>query len=410
MTEVFDKQVAELNLDRSEWQLVKFGDIAIQQKQTVDRENTKLTRYVKGEHMFSEDLHLRKWGELTDEYLGPAFIRKFEEGDILYGSRRTYLRKVVLAPFEGITSNTTFVMKANKERIDKRLLPYIMKSEGFTQHSIKNSKGSVNPYVNWKDLASYEFLLPTPIHQTLIADLLDSIDEVIESEKLSIKRLNLSLEANIEAKIHGVDLAGKTILQVLEEIEKKIKVLPLKKLGKIIKGKGIAKSEVVKVGLPCIRYGELYTKHNRIIRKYHSFITEESASKSIKLSKGDVLLAGSGETISEIGKSASFIGEETVYAGSDIIIFRPDNMDEKYLGYLMNSILVRQQLNKVGTGATVMHIYGSDIEKIKVPAIDRESQKDIGNHLEHIFSNIELMTLHEKQTITLQKSIINQVF
>lgn len=126
--------------------------------------------------------------------------------------------------------------------------------------------------------------------------------------------------------------------------------------------------------------------------------------------KGDVLLAGSGETISEIGKSASFIGEETVYAGSDIIIFRPDNMDEKYLGYLMNSILVRQQLNKVGTGATVMHIYGSDIEKIKVPAIDRELQKDIGNHLEHIFSNIELMKLHEKQTITLQKSLINQVF
>ena len=85
-------------------------------------------------------------------------------------------------------------------------------------------------------------------------------------------------------------------------------------------------------------------------------------------------------------------------------------MDEKYLGYLMNSILVRQQLNKVGTGATVMHIYGSDIEKIKVPAIDRELQKDIGNHLEHIFSNIELMKLHEKQTITLQKSLINQVF
>jgi type I restriction enzyme S subunit len=125
MTDVFEKAVAELNLDRSDWRLVKFGDVAIQQKQAVDRESTKLTRYVKGEHMYSEDLHLRKWGELTDEYLGPAFIRKFEPGDILYGSRRTYLRKVVLAPFEGITSNTTFVIKANEEKIDKRLLPFI---------------------------------------------------------------------------------------------------------------------------------------------------------------------------------------------------------------------------------------------------------------------------------------------
>lgn len=410
MTDVFEKAVAELNLDRSGWQLVKFGDIAIQQKQTVDRENTELTRYVKGEHMYSEDLHLREWGELKDEYLGPAFIRKFEEGDILYGSRRTYLRKVVLAPFEGITSNTTFVVKANETKIDKRLLPYIMKSEGFTQHSIKNSKGSVNPYVNWKDLANYEFLLPSTEHQTFIADLLDSIDELIETEKFTYTKLNLNLEANIEAQIHGVELEGKTINQVLDELVTNVDVLPLSKLGKIFKGKGIAKSEVVETGLPCIRYGELYTKHHRIIRKYHSFITKESASKSIELKKGDVLLAGSGETISEIGKSASFIGEETVYAGSDIIIFRPDNMDEKYLGYLMNSILVRQQLNKVGTGATVMHIYGSDIEKIRVPIIDKDKQKEIGENLEEIFRNITLIKSRENKTITLQKSLINQVF
>ncbi len=101
------EQATELQLDRSDWQLVKFGDVAIQQKESVDRDNTELTRYVKGEHMGSEDLHIREWGELTDEYLGPAFIRKFEEGDILYGSRRTYLRKVVVAHFDGITLKPT---------------------------------------------------------------------------------------------------------------------------------------------------------------------------------------------------------------------------------------------------------------------------------------------------------------
>ena len=84
---MLEQTSGDLEIDRSDWELVKFGDVAIQQKGTVDRENTDLTRYVKGEHMYSEDLHLREWGELKDEYLGPAFIRKFEEGDILYGSR-----------------------------------------------------------------------------------------------------------------------------------------------------------------------------------------------------------------------------------------------------------------------------------------------------------------------------------
>ena len=139
MEEILDKVISELQLDKSKWKLTKFGDVAIQQKQTVDRENTELTRYVQGGHMISEDLHLRAWGELTDEYLGPAFIRRFDEGDILYGSRRTYLRKVAIAPFSGITSNTTFVIKSNEEKIDKRLLPFIMMSEGFTENSIKKT-------------------------------------------------------------------------------------------------------------------------------------------------------------------------------------------------------------------------------------------------------------------------------
>ena len=102
MKEIIEKAVNELKLDKNEWCLTMCGEVAIQQKKSVDRDNTGLTRYVKGEHMWSEDLHLREWGELTDEYLGPAFIRKFEEGDILYGSRRTYLRKVVIAPLMGL--------------------------------------------------------------------------------------------------------------------------------------------------------------------------------------------------------------------------------------------------------------------------------------------------------------------
>jgi len=192
------EQVTELQLDRSDWQLVKFGDVAIQQKESVDRENTELTRYVKGEHMASEDLHLREWGELTDEYLGPAFIRKFEQGDILYGSRRTYLRKVAIAHFDGITANTTFVIKASEARIDKRLLPFVMLSEGFSEHSIRNSKGSVNPYINWKDIADYEFLLPPKHKQAKLAELLWAMDAVVEKEISLLVSIELLRDTNRE--------------------------------------------------------------------------------------------------------------------------------------------------------------------------------------------------------------------
>ena len=183
MKELLAIEKEQFQIDKGSWEIVRFGDVAIQQKKSVNREKTNLSKYVKGEHMYSEDLHLREWGELTDEYLGPAFIRYFEKGDILYGSRRTYLRKVVIAPFEGITSNTTFVIKANEKKIDSRLLPFVMMSEGFTENSIRNSKGSVNPYINWKDIANYEFLLPPKAQQAQLAELLWAMDEVIEKEK-----------------------------------------------------------------------------------------------------------------------------------------------------------------------------------------------------------------------------------
>ena len=192
-------QQAALDLDRSDWDLVSFGDVALKQNTSVDRENTTLTRYIAGEHMGSEDLHLRKWGEITEDYLGPAFTRKFEEGDILYGSRRTYLRKVAVARFDGITANTTFVIKPNEELILKKLLPFLMMSEGFTQHSIRNSKGSVNPYVNWKDIASYELLLPPMDQQAKLAELLWAADKNKESATELPERLRAVQKSKFES-------------------------------------------------------------------------------------------------------------------------------------------------------------------------------------------------------------------
>jgi len=168
--------------------------------------------------MNSEDVHIREFGELADEYLGPAFIRHFKEGDILYGSRRTYLKKVAVAHFEGITSNTTFVINANEKVIDKRLLPFLMLSNKFTEHSIMHSKGSVNPYINWKDLANYEFLLPPQEQQAELADLLWAMDEAIEKDLEVMERLETYKKNYIETFYSDLneDLSKKNLKDIAD--------------------------------------------------------------------------------------------------------------------------------------------------------------------------------------------------
>lgn len=179
----------DIIIDKTGWKKCKFGDVAIQTKGVVDIDNTDLTRYIAGEHMNSEDIHLRKWGNVGDGYLGPAFIRRFNKGDILYGSRRTYLKKVAIADFDGITANTTFVIKAKEELIEPILLVHLMLSDSFTEYSVKNSRGSVNPYINWKDIADYEFLLPPKAEQKRLAELLWAADEMIEKEKKELEKV-----------------------------------------------------------------------------------------------------------------------------------------------------------------------------------------------------------------------------
>ena len=381
MMKVFEKQVAELNLDRSDWQLVKFGDVAIQQKQKVDRENTELTRYVKGEHMYSEDLHLRKWGELTDEYLGPAFIRKFEEGDILYGSRRTYLRKVVIAPFEGITSNTTFVIKANEKKIDRRLLPFIMMSEGYTQHSIKNSKGSVNPYVNWKDLSDYEFLLPSIEQQEDIVNLLCITDEALQKDlenKSKLETISQSFYKNeLFVKCDGKDEFFSNITSIFEV--KRLEQL----INEIQYGISESLSEEDNSGIPVLRMNNLQDgKLDLSDLKYYPAKCGE-LDKFI-LNKGDVLFNRT-NSFELVGK-VSLFNEDGIYSFASYLIrieVDKSKLDPRFLNFYLNSSIGLSKIRKYRTpGVSQSNINATNLKKVPVPLPSLEFQKDLMDRVE----------------------------
>ena len=150
---------------------IKFGDVVKDVKINIDRLNNPYEFYVAGDHMDSEDLTTHRKGRFATDDVGPAFIRVFKPGQILYGSRRTYLKKIAVADFEGICDNTTFVLETKDPLVlEQRLLPFIMLSKDFTTWSIAKSKGSTNPYVLFSDLADFEFELPPLEEQKVLAD------------------------------------------------------------------------------------------------------------------------------------------------------------------------------------------------------------------------------------------------
>ena len=159
-------------------------------------------------------------------------------------------------------------------------------------------------------------------------------------------------------------------------------VKKLYEVGVFSKGKGISKSEANSGNIPAIRYGELYTKHHNVIRKFYSFINSQVASNSIKLKKGDILFAGSGETKEEIGKSVAFINDEETFVGGDIVILSPyKNCEPTFFGYLLNSKEIQKQKSANGQGDAVVHIYSSSLKDVKIPLPPLPEQEAIAEAL-----------------------------
>ncbi len=152
-------------------------------------------------------------------------------------------------------------------------------------------------------------------------------------------------------------------------------ITPIGALGSFSKGSGVRKDEAQSGDYPCLRYGEIYTRHNDYIKRFYSFISKEVAERAKRLRIGDILFAGSGETKEEIGKCVAFLDEFEAYAGGDIVILSPTNVSPLFLGYMLNAPFIQKQKASRGQGDAVVHISAAQLGKVKIPLPPTKSEQ-----------------------------------
>lgn len=184
----------------------------------------------------------------------------------------------------------------------------------------------------------------------------------------------------------------------------------LSSLGSFSKGVGISKADIVPQGAPCIRYAEIYTKYNFQLSQCLSHIPTEIAQKSTPIAYGNILFAGSGETAEDIGKSVAYLGKDTAYASGDIIIFTLKDKKENalFFSYYLNTA-GRQQLNKLGEGQSIVHIYPEELSKVFVPHPLVEEQHRIVEVLETWDKAIQLTRKLIEQKELQKKYLMQQL-
>jgi len=149
-------------------------------------------------------------------------------------------------------------------------------------------------------------------------------------------------------------------------------------IATILKGKGIAKSDVVTDGeRPCIRYGELYTRYGEVIDTVYS--RTNAPLSDLFISHGnDVIIPASGETKLDIAK-ASCVIHDGVALGGDLNVLRTDH-NGVFLSYFLNGSK-RFEIAKVAQGDTVVHLYPSQLQEIFVAAPEPAEQQKIADCL-----------------------------
>ena len=158
----------------------------------------------------------------------------------------------------------------------------------------------------------------------------------------------------------------------------------LGQIGTFTKGSGGNKDDATDYGLPCIRYGDIYTSYKYHARHARSYISKDRAPDYARLKHGDALFAASGETVEDIGKSVVNLMTEEAYCGPDVILFRPEaEINPSYLGYVLDCPQIAYQKSCMGRGITIMHIYSSSLKYITIPLPPLDEQAAIARYLDH---------------------------
>ena len=245
-----------------------------------------------------------------------------------------------------------------------------------------------------------------------------------EKERL-IKEKKIKREKNPSVIFKGADNTpyekiGDEVRSLTDEVPFDIpdswEWVRIRSLGEIVRGSGIKRNETVQQGLPCVRYGELYTTYQTSFTSAVSFIALDLYEKCKHFSYGDVLMTLTGENKPDIAKAVAYLGTEPIAAGGDLAFWTRHGMNPLFLSYAMASPYVIGRKVALATGDIIVHISGDKLGTILLPVPPLAEQERIVARIQEAELVIEnyalkataLQELQDSFPEALKKSILQE--
>lgn len=142
-----------------------------------------------------------------------------------------------------------------------------------------------------------------------------------------------------------------------------------KKLGEIAtisRGGNFQKKDFLTEGVPCIHYGQIYTKYGLFADKTFTFISEECAKKQKMAQPNDIVMAVTSENIEDVCKCVAWTGKNKIAVSGHTAILH-HNQNAKYLSYYFHTSMFFSQKQKYAHGTKVIEVTPDKLNDVIIP-------------------------------------------
>lgn len=339
----------------------RFDQIAENSTAKKKPEESDRDRYVGLEHLDPGTLEVTRWGaEVTPK--GDKLLMK--KGDVLFGRRRAYQKKVGIAPFDGIFSAHGMVLRPKADVVDPMFFPFFISSDIFLDEAIRVSVGSLSPTANWKDLRTLEFDLPSPGKQRELAGILS------EAESLKGHYRKMLTTCDDVVKSQFVEMFGGP-----DPTESDCPPVTIGELAADIRY-GTSKKASDSGEFKYLRMNNM-TDDGRLDLSDLKYIDLSGAElENAKVVRGDLLFNRTNSR-EKVGKTCVFNkNEPMVIAGYIVRVRFDDRVEPGYVSAFLNSNYGKGLLRKMAKGAVGQaNISAKEMAKIELPLPPIELQR-----------------------------------
>ncbi len=377
--------------DRKGWKRVRFGDVVENLNESErDPQGAGVERFIGLEHLEPGSLHIRTWGNVAD---GTTFTRQCRPGQVLFGKRRAYQRKVAVAEFDAVVSGDIYVLAPKNDRLLPELLPFLCMTDRFFEHAVGTSAGSLSPRTNWTSLASFEFALPPLDQQQRIAEILWAAKQGVSSSVTM---------AGAAAEFRGSYL--RSIFAGAEQTS----LVPVYKTGTVQLGRQRA---------PKYQKGTSMKPYLRVANVFHGFIDyndvlqmdfDEHDFAVYRLQPGDILL-NEGQSRELVGRCAVYDGKiEDCCFQNTLVRYRAgeDVLIEYALAFFQHCFHSGVFAAIASQTTSIAHLGAERFGRLLMPVPPKREQKKIAEE----FDQIRLVELsiksHMDRVLRLRQTLI----